>query len=288
MDLMQCVEQARRGDRFALDELGTWCLQRAFRLAFVELGAVPNRHITAEEIASEAGLQAVTHLHQFRPGTHFPAWLAQITRNCVLQYYRRRDQALPQPIYERWVHAFLQAHGPELQDLIRQEFGAEPSPPHHALFERLRRDLQTKTYLEFLRLFYDGRANVVLLAAKQRLRAFVRQCWAPLHEQDADGDWVEVPLVAAEETQQMAFQRLFVQEVNDELAALQPLCRRLLRWRFLDRLSAGDIAALEQIGRRTVYRTLERCAEGFRARTARNAYLAELLVDRADLAARVH
>ena len=90
------VEQARQGDRAAKEALGKWCLRRAFRFAYVDLGAgTPNRKELAEEIANTASLKAVTHLHQFQPGSRFDAWLHQIVRNCVRVSLSGRTKTIP-------------------------------------------------------------------------------------------------------------------------------------------------------------------------------------------------
>jgi DNA-directed RNA polymerase specialized sigma24 family protein len=121
----QWIEQARQGDAAARESLSAWCLRRAYRFAFVALGRVPNRQTVAEEIAGEASLLAVTHLDQFEPGTCFDPWLHQLVRNCVRGFFRKEDRALPFPLYQRWVHEFLHAYGPELEALIRSEYGKE-------------------------------------------------------------------------------------------------------------------------------------------------------------------
>jgi DNA-directed RNA polymerase specialized sigma24 family protein len=117
----------------------------------------------------------------------------------------------------------------------------------------------------------------VLNVVKQRLRAFVSLAWVPLYAQDEDGDWVEVEVVAEEETEHQVLQREFVFRVNERLAELGPFCRRLLRWHYLDQLRAPDIMHLEGLSRPTLYRRLQSCSAGFRARLERDRYFAELV-----------
>src|SRR5262249_50429810 len=154
-----------------------------------------------EEIAGEASLKAMTHLDQFRPGTRFEAWLHQIVRNCARDYFRQQDRAVPRSVYQRWVHDFLHATAPEIDALIQQEFGREPSVPHPVLLQRITTDLTDSTYRQFMRLSYDGRENSVLDGVQQRLRSFVGLEWVPFYEWDGMGEWVEIDLPCADETE---------------------------------------------------------------------------------------
>src|SRR5262249_24486507 len=115
------IEQALRGDLAAREALGAWCLQYAFRLAYVDLGDVPNRAALAEEAAGEVSLKAITNLDQFRPGTRFDFWLHQILRNSLRDHFRREDRGIPAAVYQRWVHDFLATYRPELEELIQRE-----------------------------------------------------------------------------------------------------------------------------------------------------------------------
>jgi RNA polymerase sigma factor (sigma-70 family) len=273
--LIEPLEQALQGDRMATEALSTWCLQRAFRFAYVDLGPALNREAIAEEIAGEASLKAVTHLDQFRAGTRFEAWLHQIVRNCACDYFRQQDRAVPRSLYQRWVHDFLQANTPEIEVLIQQEFGQEPTGPHPVLLQRITTDLSDCTYRQFMRLSYDGRENVVLDTVQQRLRAFVGLEWLPFYEWDGTGEWIEIELPGADETEAQVLHHEFIEHVNEHLADLLPLCRRLLRWYYLDRLPIVDIARVERLSERTAYRRLEGCSNSFRARLTRDGYFAD-------------
>jgi RNA polymerase sigma factor (sigma-70 family) len=272
------IEQARQGDRAAKEALGKWCLRRAFRFAYVDLGAtVPNRQELAEEMANEASLKAVTHLHQFQTGSRLDPWLHQIVRNCVRDYYRRGERTVPAAIYQRWVHDFIATYSPEFEALIRREFGAEVSEPHHALAQRITADLSTHPYRQFMRLFYEGRANFVLDAVKERVRGFMGLEWTPLYQVNEAGEWAEteLPTAAEDDTEAEVLQHEFVQQVNERLAHLEPFCRRLIRWYYLDHLRVPDIARLEKLHERTTYRRLENCSATFRALLLRGGYFAE-------------
>jgi DNA-directed RNA polymerase specialized sigma24 family protein len=252
------IEQAACGDPAARDALGAWCLRRAFRLACVDLGSVLNRSEIAEEIAGEASLKAITHLHQFQPGTRFDAWLHQIVRNCIRDHYRRTDRAFPHAVYQRWVHDFLAGYGPDLEVLVQQEFGQDASEPHPVLLARIARDMSRLTYRQLMILRYqDRRAHAVLQKVKGRLRAFVGVHWLPLYDRDDAGEWIETDLPGEDETEK------------------QPHCRRIIRWYYLDQLRVPEIARLENLNERTAYRRLDSCSASFRARLLSGGYFAE-------------
>jgi RNA polymerase sigma factor (sigma-70 family) len=268
------IEQALRGDLAAREALGAWCLQYAFRLAYVDLGDVPNRAALAEEIAGEVSLKAITNLDQFRPGTRFDFWLHQILRNCLRDHFRREDRGIPAAVYQRWVHDFLATYRPELEELIQRECGHEPSAPHQELVERIATDLREKSYPQFVRLGYAGPAGTVLNTVKRWLRSFVGVEWVPLYEYD-EGEWVDAGLVAEEMADTRFMQQEFIQQVNEHLASLLPICRRFIRWYYLDQLRMPEIARLEQMSERTAWRRLESCSACFRARLKASGYFSE-------------
>jgi RNA polymerase sigma factor (sigma-70 family) len=271
------LEEALRGERAAIEALSAWCLKLAFRLAYVDLKAAPNREQQAQEIAGEASLQAIRHLDQFTPGTRFEAWLHRIVRNCIQYRHRQEDLPLPRTIYQRWVHDFLDTYMTELEALIRGEYGREASAPHPVLLEQLSTELSEKSYQQFMYLSYaDRRAHAVLKTVKRWLRTYISQEMTTDDEQDGMGDWGEITIDGEEEPEALALHQEFIEQVNERLAELSPRCRRLLRWHYLDQMGVPEIARLEQMSERTVYRRLEGCSETFRARLMRDGYFAEL------------
>jgi DNA-directed RNA polymerase specialized sigma24 family protein len=160
------LEKAIAGDRAAREALGTWCLDRAFNLAFILLGPVPNRETIAEEIAGDASARALSHLHQFQPGTHFAAWLNTIVRNCVRDHYRQEEKRLPRSIYRRWVHDFFAAYRGELESAIADAPDGDAAGSV-AILQTIAADLNQYTYHEFMQLAYSGPANHVLARVKE-------------------------------------------------------------------------------------------------------------------------
>jgi RNA polymerase sigma factor (sigma-70 family) len=277
------IEQALRGDRAAQEELGAWCLQYAFRLAYVDLGDVPNRAALAEEIAGEVSLKAITNLDQFQPGTRFDFWLHQIMRNCLRDHFRREDRGIPAAVYQRWIHDFLVTYRPELEALIQRECGQEASASHQALVERIATDLRAGTYHQFVRrVSYEGPAGAVLSRVKRWLKSFVGLEWLPLYEHDGEGEWADASLVDEAPIDAEMMQQEFIEQVNEHLAGLLPICRRFIRWYYLDHLRMSEIARLEDVSERTAWRRLEGCSANFRERLVASGYFAEWEQRKAD------
>jgi RNA polymerase sigma factor (sigma-70 family) len=270
----QQLAKAIEGDPAARDALGAWCLSHGFDLAFILLGRVANRDLLAEEIAGDASVRALASLHRFEPGTHFSAWFHTIVRNCVRDHYRQQEKSLPRRIYRRWVHDFFAAYRAELDAMIAEapEYDAGG---RLALLQRIGTDLNARTYHEFLALSYPGPADRVLGRVKEWLRTFVGLEVVSLYAVDSEGDWTESQIASEDSTEGDFMQRELVAQVNAHLAFLRPLCRRLLRWYYLEELRVPEIARLEQLSERTTYRRIESCSSLFRTRLAGDAFFSE-------------
>lgn len=271
----EILEAAIAGDPPARDALGSWCLNRAFDLAFILLGRIANRDTIAEEVAGDASTRALMHLHQFTPGSNFGAWLNMIVRNCVRDHYRQEEKSLPRTIYRRWVHDFFAAYRTELAAVIGD--ATDPSDPSArlAMLQRIGTDLNQHTYHEFLQLSYAGPANAVLARVKEWLRSFVGLEVVSLYAMDGDGDWAEAGVAGEDRTESQFLQQELVTQVNAHLALLRPMCRRLLRWYYLEQLRVPEIARLEQLSERTTYRRIEGCSTVFRSRLAGDAFFSD-------------
>src|SRR5688572_16907922 len=89
---VELVEQARNGDRAALEQLvlrhQAWIYNIAVRMVF--------HPQDAEEVTQEVLIKAITRLSTFRSESRFRTWLYRITANHVLNMRRRGGESVPQ------------------------------------------------------------------------------------------------------------------------------------------------------------------------------------------------
>lgn len=89
------IRAAQAGDRPAFASLVEAYWGRLYRWLY---HLARDRHL-AEDLAQEAFLKAYSHLHRFRPGTNFRAWLFRIAHNAFANLHRspgrNRRTALP-------------------------------------------------------------------------------------------------------------------------------------------------------------------------------------------------
>lgn len=79
------VAAFKAGDKAAFEEL----YERHFGAVFGAVYMRTHHKQTAEEIVSQAWLQALERIHTFKPGKgSFGGWLHRIARNLVIDYYR--------------------------------------------------------------------------------------------------------------------------------------------------------------------------------------------------------
>lgn len=268
------LAKASLGDAAAREALGAWCLDHAYDVAFILLGRIANREEIAEEIAGAASARALAHMSRLRPGSNFSAWLNVIIRNCVRDHYRQAEKALPRSIYRRWVHDFFAAYRAELEAAIAEAPASDPQG-RLAMLQRVAADLNANTYQEFMQLRYAGAANEILGRVKEWLREFVGLDAVSLDVIDEEG--AEAQLPGQNLTEHQFMQRELVAHVNAHLSRLKPICRRLLRWYYLEELKVPEIARLEDWSERTTYRQIERCATAFRSHLAGDDFINEFV-----------
>ena len=87
------IAKAREGDRPALNELVAVYWPSVYRLALAKTGSSED----AGEIAQETFLRALAALPRYKPTAAFMTYLARITLNLVIDYYRKRGRA-PQTV----------------------------------------------------------------------------------------------------------------------------------------------------------------------------------------------
>jgi RNA polymerase sigma factor (sigma-70 family) len=265
------LERALRGDPEAREALGAWCLRHAFDVAFIVLGRVPNRDTIAEEVAGEASMKALANLHRFDPATHFTAWLNTIVRHCACDYFRREARALPHTLYQRWVQEFVTTHQREWEARVA---GMPDEPSARALLQRIGRDLYGSSYSQFMQLSYPEPAARLLEQVKEALSAYLGAELRALSGLEME-EWVEEVPSDEEPAETGLMQEEFVQQVNARLSELEPLCRRLIRWYYLQQMKMTEIARIEQWPERTAYRRLEKCEAALRDCLTRDDYFSE-------------
>ena len=66
----------------------------------------------ADDLAQQAFVFAYQHLDEYRPGTHFLAWLKAIARNLVMDHHKRHAQR--HAIHERYLRELAAAKASEI------------------------------------------------------------------------------------------------------------------------------------------------------------------------------
>jgi RNA polymerase sigma-70 factor (ECF subfamily) len=87
---LSVIEQARQGDAHAWELLVRKHSRRIYSLCHRYAG----KSDQAEDLTQEAFLRIFRHLHQFRPETgSFVNWISRITRNLLIDHYRKNRVA---------------------------------------------------------------------------------------------------------------------------------------------------------------------------------------------------
>jgi len=85
--MQEFVERAQRGDLEAFGKLVERFQDAVFGAAYAVLGDFHD----AQDLAQESFIRAWSRLEKLRDPNRFPGWLYRITRNCCLDYMRRRE-----------------------------------------------------------------------------------------------------------------------------------------------------------------------------------------------------
>jgi RNA polymerase sigma-70 factor (ECF subfamily) len=95
-ELAQLVEDARSGDRLALDRLVRVTYPAAYTLAFRLTGNEDD----ARDAVQDAYLRAYRSLRKFRGDAQFTTWLYRITANCSANLLAKRGRSSVEPLAE--------------------------------------------------------------------------------------------------------------------------------------------------------------------------------------------
>ena len=91
--------------------------EKAYRVLWVVAAGVLGRSAGAEDVVQEAAVLALGKIGQFKPGTHFAAWMAQMVRFVALNHLRKQTRTQAAPLDENVPHAHTPhghrgSHGP--------------------------------------------------------------------------------------------------------------------------------------------------------------------------------
>jgi RNA polymerase sigma-70 factor (ECF subfamily) len=120
------IHSAQQGDRQAFAVLVERYWDRLYRWLY---HLAHHRH-TAEDLAQETFLKAFAHLHRFRAGSNFQAWLFRIAYNNFVNHWRtpeRTRQAFPRQLPAGGEGPLEQVLSQEALQLLARAIGRLPS-----------------------------------------------------------------------------------------------------------------------------------------------------------------
>jgi RNA polymerase sigma-70 factor, ECF subfamily len=124
------------------------------------------RGMDVEDVAQEVLQAAATHLHNFRrdrPGDSFRGWLRGITRNMVLQHFRRSERS---PRGSGGTDALVQLHA--VEDVAAAEEEEDPAEELDGLrrraLEMVRSEFEDRTWRAFWMTVVEGRSPTDIAA----------------------------------------------------------------------------------------------------------------------------
>ena len=88
MEDHKLVEQVLRGDQFAIEELHERYVNRIFNYIFMQTS---NYH-DSEELLQDVFFKVASQLHTFAGKSSFETWIYKITRNTIIDHYRRNKK----------------------------------------------------------------------------------------------------------------------------------------------------------------------------------------------------
>jgi RNA polymerase sigma-70 factor (ECF subfamily) len=89
--LRQLLDRAKSGQEAAYTELYDLFFDRIYRFIYFRVG----HKEVAEDVAEEVFIKAFKSLHSLQDSEKFEAWLYQIARNRIIDYYRSKKQIIP-------------------------------------------------------------------------------------------------------------------------------------------------------------------------------------------------
>lgn len=138
MDLKKIIQQIKKGNQEAFQQLVEYYQTYAFRLAF----KIVCNEEDAKDIVQDSFIKIWKNIKQYKQSVKFSTWLYKIVTNTAIDLYRSKERKPTVPINEILVFTDrLENDNPE-NKLINRELGA--------LFQRLADDLSEKQRLVFI------------------------------------------------------------------------------------------------------------------------------------------
>jgi RNA polymerase sigma-70 factor (ECF subfamily) len=161
------IQQSQRGDRAAFARLVEHYWDRLYRW----LCHLSHDRHTAEDIAQEAFMKALTALDGFRAGTNFQAWLFRIAHNAFANHVRARRrirQALPEHLIASGEGPAELAMSKEALLLLARAVGRLPTEFRAAFLLRAEEGMSFQTIAEVLNITEET-ARWRVFKARQKL-----------------------------------------------------------------------------------------------------------------------
>jgi RNA polymerase sigma-70 factor (ECF subfamily) len=128
----------------------------------------------AEDVVQEVFGAVSAHLDAFRrdrPGDSFRGWLRAITRNKLLDLFRRRQRQPAAPGGSEFYNRLLEVPEPELPEDTADDLGAL----YHRALELIRGEFEERTWQAFYRAAVAGHSPAVIAADLGVTQAAVRK-----------------------------------------------------------------------------------------------------------------
>lgn len=141
MEDHELIHQVLEGDQSAIEKLHGRYVDRIFNYIFMQTS---NYH-DSEELLQDVFYKTASGLHTFRGRSSFETWIFRITRNVIIDYYRKNKKrnnsiSMNQTILDSMTGSEESAENAVLRELDMDEamFTLEKLPDHYRMVLQLR------------------------------------------------------------------------------------------------------------------------------------------------------